>query len=137
MQEVSAVGTAAFDELQVDAGFAERGRAVETGRVFAQRDLDQDSLDLANDLLDRRRGRLRCFRIEQRNLGRGSRRRCLGERLWKRLFDDGGRPSQGRPILDHSDQLEDRRLAHNGTYFERHGASRRWIHSDFPGKTRG
>jgi hypothetical protein len=125
MQEVAGRGAAASDELQVDVGFAERGRAVETGRVFAQRNLDQDGLDLANDLPDRRRGRLRCFRIGQRDLGRGSRRRCLGERLWKRLFDDGGRPSQGPPVLDRSDQLEYRRLAPNTTYFERHGASRR------------
>ena len=101
MQLVSAGGAAAFDELQVDVDFAERGRAVQTGRVFAQRDLDQDRLDLANDLLDRRRGPLRCFRIGQRDLGRGS------------------------PVLDRSDQLEYRRLAPHATYFERHGASRR------------
>jgi hypothetical protein len=45
--------------------------------------------------LDRRRGRLRCFRIGQRDLGHGSQRRCLGGRLWRRLFDDGGAAQPG------------------------------------------
>jgi hypothetical protein len=56
MQELSAGDAAAFDELQVDVGLAKRGRAVQAGRVFAQRDFDQHSLDLADDLLDRRSG---------------------------------------------------------------------------------
>jgi hypothetical protein len=55
MQQVSPGGAAALDELQVDVGFAERGRAVQAGRVVAQRDLDQDGLDLADDLLDGRK----------------------------------------------------------------------------------
>jgi hypothetical protein len=38
--------------LDVDVGLVERGRAVEAGRIVAQRDLDQHGFDLADDLLD-------------------------------------------------------------------------------------
>ena len=75
MQQVAAGGAAALDELQVDVGFAERGRAVQAGRVVAQRDLDQHGLDLADDLLDRRNrldrfnGR-RCVRLAGPSAGR-------------------------------------------------------------------
>lgn len=54
MQQVAGGRAAALDELEVDVGFSERGRAVQAGRVVAERDLDQHCADLANDLHDGR-----------------------------------------------------------------------------------
>jgi hypothetical protein len=84
IRQVSAGGTAAVDQQQVDVGIAGQGRAVQAGRGVASRDVDHPGADLVNDLHDGRTGRLWGFRIGQgrldRRFGRGTTDRLGGFR---------------------------------------------------------